>query len=39
MITGRKALPAAQPRLASGARAALALGGGVVLAAALIYFI
>ena len=39
MITGRKALAAAQPRLASGARAALALGGGAVLAAALIHFI
>lgn len=39
MITGRKALPVAQPRLASLARAALALGGGAVLAAALIHFI
>jgi len=39
MITGRKALPVAQPRLASLSRAALALGGGAVLAAALIHFL
>jgi cytochrome b len=40
MIAGRKALPpAAQPRLASRARAALALGGGALVAAALIHFI
>jgi cytochrome b len=40
MIAGRKVLPPeAAPRMASRARAALALGGGVALAAALIYCI